>query len=103
MEKLCNLCGTPLNDNGVCENSHSFKKMCVNCSFVEFTDNGYICTNEDNMKDAKTKMVEAAQAVAGGYSFNLEVKPLPLKRPCAKCGRWTLSKEIIDTLIDSFE
>lgn len=103
MEKFCKICGNAVDEMGRCYNSHKNKKMCVNCAFVEFTDNGYLCKNEENMNDAKEKMIKAAQTVSNGYTFTINVSPLPLKKPLAKCERWILDEKIVDAFKYSFE
>lgn len=103
MEKICVFCGNELNESGICNESHSIKKMCVNCHHVKYEDGTYYCCNEDNMSDTKTKMIEAANSVAGGYSFSIEVNPLlPLKKPVAKCPRWQLGEFMFDEFKNMF-
>ena len=107
MEKFCNLCGTQLNEDGACINTHNInKKMCVNCTFVSLTDDGYLCNNEINMENAKKKIIEAATVAAGGYSIdniNFDIKPLPLKKPSVKCPQWELNNDIINSFVESFQ
>ena len=103
MEKYCKICGVTVDEQGKCSNSHKNKKMCVNCSYVEVTDSGYLCRNEDNMNDAKDRMIKAAQTVSNGYTFTINVSPLPLKNPLAKCGRWVLDEKIVESFKNSFE
>jgi len=91
MDKLCVFCGEPLNEDGVCENIHSFKKMCLNCQFCD----GMYCQNEDNKQKALEKMLETLKKESGGYSVKtLEIEPLPLKKPALKCSNWALSENI---------
>lgn len=110
MEKFCKFCGTQLNELGVCTSVHNAnRKMCVNCSFVSLTDDGYLCNNKVNMENTRKKIIEAANSAAsaaGGYSidnFNFDIKPLPLKRPTVKCTLWELNNDIVDEFIKSFE
>lgn len=107
MSKFCKFCGTELNELGACSNVHNAnRKMCVNCSFVKITDDGYLCSNEDNMENARKKIIEAANSAAGCYSIdniNFDIKPLPLKRPTGKCTLWELNKDIVNEFIKSFE
>lgn len=107
MSKFCKFCGTELNELGVCSNVHNAnRKMCVNCSFVKITDDGYLCSNEYNMENARKKIIEVANSVDCGYSIdniNFDIKPLPLKRPTSKCALWELNKDIVNEFIKSFE
>lgn len=98
----CILCGTELTAEGTCGNSHAFKKMCLNCHYLGTNEDGErVCTNEVNLQNAKEKM-KAALPV--GYMLKeLEIAPIPLKKPTARCGEWKISQETIDQLIASFE
>ena len=108
MSKLCVYCGEPLDDEGVCENVHTFKKMCINCAYCteELSDdeNGTLfCGNEVNKKNALNKMLETLKKEGGGYAVKtLEIEPLPLKKPTLKCSNWELRKDILDSLTDLF-
>lgn len=104
MSDYCKLCGEILTD-GKCEKDHSFKKMCVNCSFCTEKDDKMYCMNEDNMNAAVEKIKSAAAEAAGGYSitnFDIKVEPLPLKKPIAKCGKWALSAEVLNMIPSMF-
>lgn len=102
MEEFCKFCGTPLED-GVCPNGHNFKKMCINCADCGVDADGkFVCKNEDNLKTAFEKIMEAASGVTEAYVVkNLEILPVPLKKPTLKCGKWTLNdgiKKELETL-----
>lgn len=103
--KYCPLCGELLNEKDACATEHKFKKMCVNCQHVNYSndDNCYICNNIENMEEAKKRIIDAAKTAAGGYSFTVEVTPLPLKRPLVKCPRWELSKDVEKNIKNLFE
>jgi hypothetical protein len=56
---------------------------------------GYVCQNEDNKTTVLNKMKEAASAITEAYKLvNIEISPLPLKKPKGKCKYWTLSEEV---------
>ena len=103
MSELCKLCGQEM-ENGVCPVDHSFKKMCLNCQDVSDKGEGtYLCTNADNLNAALEKMKAAAEKI-GGYSIeNIEIKPLPLKKPTCKCGNWALSSDVRNSLEELFK
>lgn len=103
MVKLCAYCGIEMGEDGKCINAHNTnKKMCVNCQYVQFNDEGYFCAHDGNMADAKAKMIEAANSVSNGFPFTIEVSPLPLKKPTLKCGNWVLSENIVYEFKNSF-
>lgn len=103
MEKFCVFCGNETNELGICSETHSFKKMCVNCQYVKHGEHTYYCCNNDNMADTKNKMIEAANSVAGGYNFKIDVDPqLPLKKPTAKCQRWQLGDFMVENFKNMF-
>jgi hypothetical protein len=58
---------------------------------------GLYCVNEENMNDTIAKMKEQL----GGYTIkNLELNPLPLKKPVMKCNRWSLEPaNIVSTVL----
>lgn len=103
MKNLCLLCGAELNENGVCPADHQIKKMCLNC--VSCLNNeqdseemsiGRYCVNEENMNDTIKKMSEQL----GGYTIkNIELNPLPLKKPTVKCPRWTMNEVTVEETI----
>ena len=89
MVNNCTICGAELVD-GKCPSVHAVKPMCLNCIYV--TDNGseYRCVNEDVLEGAKQKMLAA---LPEGYEIEtLEIKPMLLKNPCKKCGKYLLDK-----------
>ena len=99
MNNLCVFCGEELDDKGLCMNTHTFKKMCLNCEWCE----NMTCQNEDNKKKALKKMLETLKNEGGGYAVKtLEIEPLPLKKPTLKCQNWTLSAVILNKLPELF-
>lgn len=90
MSKFCMICGTELVD-GKCPQAHIVKPMCLNC--VSVTENGdeYRCINEVVLGIAREKMLAA---LPEGYEVGeIEIKPMLLKNPCKKCGKYSLNKE----------
>ena len=104
MEKYCIFCGEKLDENGVCKNSHEFKKMCLNCSFCSESENGLVCGNEENKQNALNKMLETIKKECGGYAVkSLEIEPVVLKKPTLKCGKWALSDAILREVVGLFK
>lgn len=105
MSEFCKFCGEPLNEEGLCPNGHVFKKMCLNCtSCGKNEDNELVCKNEANLKSAFDKIMAAVQGASQAYSVkNLEIAPLPLKKPTNKCGLWELNNEVLNELIGAFK
>lgn len=103
MNKYCLLCGSQIDESNLCENEHKFKKMCVNCRYVASCNGGFICTNPEHMDVARNKAIEAAKQAIAGYSINVEVSPLPLKNPIAKCSKWEIKDSVIEYIKNSFE
>ena len=106
----CKFCGEKLNEEGQCPNNHEFKKMCLNCAFcaeVEEAESGksyFICSNEENKETAKEKMLKLLEENKGGYSVtNLEIAPLPIKRPELKCSKWELNDVVKDEVLGLFK
>ena len=110
MGKLCVFCGENTVD-GACPNNHAFKKMCLNCSHLreEVTDEPegeLFCANRDNLIAAKEKILSAAAAESGGYkikNITVDIEPLPLKKPTAKCKNWSLSDTVLEELKNMFK
>lgn len=105
-EKFCKFCGTPLNEKEQCPNNHVFKKMCLNCGYLATIDGNMVCSNTENMEFARKRVIEAAKEAAAGYSIttlNIDLSPLPLKKPTAKCKEWVLSDLVLTTIKNSFE
>ena len=104
MKKYCPLCGSVLNEDGTCPNNHVVLAMCLNCTFCSELDNGdVVCENTENLMNAKEKILAGiAQQQSEGYAIKkveVEIEPLPLKKPTLKCKRWTLNEELV---IDEF-
>ena len=94
-ENFCVFCGEDLEEGKTSLEHHQFKRMCVNCTHCEMVSNGYVCQNEENKNTVLTKMKEAASAITEAYKLvNIEISPLPLKKPKGKCKYWTLSEEV---------
>lgn len=92
---ICVFCGEDLEEGKTSLEHHQFKKMCVNCQHCEMVSGGYVCQNEENKNTVLTKMKEAASAVTEAYKLiNMDIAPLPLKKPKSKCKYWTLSGEV---------
>lgn len=92
---ICVFCGEDLEEGKTPIEHHQFKKMCVNCQHCEMVAGGYVCQNEDNKATVLNKMKEAASAITEAYRLvNIEISPLPLKKPKGKCKYWTLSEEV---------
>jgi hypothetical protein len=65
---------------------------------------GYVCQNEENKNTVLTKMKDAASAITEAYKLvNIEISPLPLKKPKGKCKYWTLSEEVQNQLLQLFK
>lgn len=97
MNNICMLCGTELNESGLCPNTHSFKKMCVNCVYC---NDEMRCTNEVNMQTIVDKM----KAVAG-ESYNVdEIKLTPTVLKCLnkKCKNWELNPNVLTHIATLF-
>ena len=105
MSELCKFCGEPLNEEGLCPNEHVFKKMCLNCTSCGKNEDGeLVCKNEANLKSAFDKIMAAVKDAAQAYSVkNLEIAPLPLKKPTNKCGLWELSADVITEIAGMFK
>lgn len=90
----CIFCGEPLNETGVCPNAaQHFKPMCLNCVNCSQSEDGLICTNNENKNDAAQKIM---QSYEGGYKItNIELSPIPLKDPTKKCKRHTLNTDAL--------
>ena len=102
---LCKFCGEELKDNK-CPKEHIFKKMCLNCQFAIKDEAGEVlfCTNKENLESIKNKMLKVANEVSESYGVaNIDVKPLPLKKPTRKCGLWSLSEDVKKELINLFD
>jgi L-asparaginase II len=92
---ICVFCGEDLENEHTSLEHHSFKKMCVNCQHCEMVTDGYVCQNEENKNTVLTKMKDAASAITEAYKLvNIEISPLPLKKPKGKCKYWSLSEEV---------
>lgn len=92
---ICVFCGEDLETGQNPLEHHQFKKMCVNCQHCEMVPGGYVCQNEENKNTVLTKMKDAASAITEAYKLvNIEISPLPLKKPKGKCKYWTLSEEV---------
>ena len=89
MVNNCIICGAELVD-GKCPNAHGLKPMCLNCvSCFQTVDGEYRCENENVLKIASQKMMEA---LPEGYEVaELEIKPMLLKNPCKKCSNYVLN------------
>lgn len=88
----CTICGTELVD-GKCPNTHVAKPMCLNCIWMNSTDENYSCVNQNVLNLAVEKMMAA---LPEGYEVeNLTMKPMALKNPCKKCGNHELNKEMV--------
>ena len=109
MEKYCKFCGEPLNEEGKCPNGHEFKKMCLNCIYctedISDEENAtFLCMNEENKKNALNKMLELLKKEGGGYAVkNLEIEPVPLKKPTLKCGKWELDETVMREILGMFK
>lgn len=90
MVNNCTICGAELVD-GKCPSVHAVKPMCLNCKYITETGEGECrCVNEDVLDGAKLKMIAA---LPEGYEIEtLEIKPMLLKNPCKKCGKYLLDK-----------
>lgn len=90
MSKFCMICGTELVD-GKCPQAHIVKPMCLNCVSVTESGDEYRCINEVVLGIAREKMLAA---LPEGYEVGeIEIKPMLLKNPCKKCGKYSLNKE----------
>ena len=107
MKKYCSLCGSAL-ENGICPNHHETRAMCLNCTFCREQEDGeVVCDNSDNLKDAREKLLASfASQQANGYAIkklDVEIEPLPLKKPTLMCKRWHLNSElVIDAFLNTF-
>ena len=102
-ENKCNLCGTELNEEGKCPNNHTFKKMCLNCAFLKRENDALLCGNDENACGMLDKIRDAANKVCNGYEITgIDIKPLPLKKPELKCGKWELSEEVKNQVLTLF-
>ena len=99
MVNNCIICGAELVD-GKCPSVHTVKPMCLNCMYItETAENECRCVNETVLEQAKVKMMAA---LPEGYEIEtLEIKPMLLKNPCKKCGKYTMNKTmVIRTLLE---
>jgi len=88
----CKICGAELVD-GKCPNGEHLKKMCLNCSFCEESDDSLFCKNDENLTAALEKVKES---IPVGYEIeNLSLKPIALKDPCKKCKKWAMNKDVV--------
>lgn len=92
-EKInCVLCGEPLTE-GKCANEHTFKKMCLNCKFM---DDEMHCVNENNMQMMINKVKEV---LGNSYTVDdIKLSPTILKEPTKKCKNWELSENVVEYL-----
>lgn len=90
MVNNCTICGAELVD-GKCPSVHAVKPMCLNCKYITETGEGECrCVNEDVLEGAKQKMLAA---LPEGYEVeSLQIKPMLLKNPCKKCGKYFFDK-----------
>lgn len=97
MEKLCILCGTPLGEDGKCPVCSQIKKMCLNCTHCgEGEDGSLLCNNPEYLSAAVEKV---RASLPSGYEFKqLELQPIPLKKPTRFCEKWTISEKAKDEL-----
>lgn len=93
MVNNCLVCGSEL-VNGACPVTHAVKPMCLNCVYItETAENECRCVNETVLEKAKIKMMEA---LPEGYEVeNLQIKPMLLKNPCKKCGKYEMNKDLV--------
>lgn len=103
---LCKFCGEEITD-GKCLNDHSFKKMCINCTFSSYDEESdtYKCENEVNMANAVEAIKKAAMSATESYqidTIDIKVSPLPLKRPTCKCKSWVLDESVKNELVNLF-
>jgi hypothetical protein len=104
MENLCVFCGEKLNEGMSPIEHHEFKKMCLNCTCCKLEDENYFCENEDNKTTVLNKMKEAASAVTESYKLvNMDIAPLPLKKPTSKCKHWQLNDDVRSKLEELFK
>lgn len=101
--ELCKFCGQELVD-GMCPSGHSFKKMCLNCEFLSKNENGeLVCANEENRSREMKAILEAASGVTKMYQVeSVEISPIPLKKPTAKCGQWKLDESVLEEIRNMF-
>jgi len=92
MINYCKICGAELVE-GKCPNGEHLKKMCLNCSFCEESNDYLFCKNEENLAAALNKVKEA---IPSGYEIaELSLKPIALKDPCKKCKKWVINSEAV--------
>jgi hypothetical protein len=92
------ICGTEFVD-GKCPQTHVVKPMCLNCQSITIDGDEYRCNNDAVLGIAREKMLAA---LPEGYEIEtLEIKPMLLKNPCKKCGKYTMDKtKVIRTLLE---
>lgn len=84
------ICGTELVD-GKCPQTHVVKPMCLNCESVTMDGDEYRCINDVVLGIAREKMLAA---LPEGYEVGeIEIKPMLLKNPCKKCGKYSQNKD----------
>lgn len=90
MVNNCIICGAELVD-GKCPSVHTVKPMCLNCMYItETAENECRCVNETVLEQAKVKMMAA---LPEGYEVeSLQIKPMLLKNPSKKCGKYLMDK-----------
>lgn len=103
MAEYCKFCGAEIEEGT--PHVHEFKKMCLNCEFCgKNAKEELVCKNEANLKDAFDKIMSAAGGATQAYVIkNLEIEPIALKRPTAKCGSWRLSDAVEAELMQMFK
>lgn len=110
MDKICNLCGFPLNEEGKCSVNHNLKRMCLNCgncgTISENGEDKLVCTSSVNMQKAKDRALAAIKESIAGYELatipEIDIKPVPLRKPTSKCDQWLLSEDIKDSIESYF-
>ena len=86
----CIICGTDFVD-GKCPHAHVVEPMCLNCKYVNLGEENSTCFNENVLKKAYDKMMEA---LPEGFEVeNLTIKPMLLKNPCKKCPNHTFDTD----------
>lgn len=103
MEAFCNFCGQKLVDDK-CPNNHEFKKMCLNCAYL---NSEHYCTNNDVMELVRNnilKEIEDKNISLGNFNIaNIDLTPTPVKSPTKRCSKWELNNEIINSIIANFK